>query len=414
MTKVNIISGFLGAGKTTLIKKLLDGAFEGEKVVLLENEYGEVGIDGGFMKDSGIQVTEINSGCICCTLVGDFSDALVKMIETYHPDRILIEPSGVGKLSDIRKVVSDVAAEHPELVLAGCATVADVSKCRMYAKNFGEFFLDQIQSAETIILSRTQFASQERIDKTVELLREHNARARIVTTPWDELDASKILETIEKPDFLLTMDDLFTDDDDDDEHEHHHHDHDEHECGCGHHHHDHDDDDEHEHHHHDHDEHECGCGHHDHDDDDDDEHEHHHHDHDEHECGCGHHHHDHDDDHECGCGHHHHDHEHECGCGHHHHGHDADEVFENIVVETPKKFEEDDIRDALSQLEDEKRFGAILRAKGILPLTNGRWIHFDYVPGESDVRYGSADYTGRLCVIGTKINEDALRELFGI
>ena len=414
MTKVNIISGFLGAGKTTLIKKLLDGAFEGEKVVLLENEYGEVGIDGGFMKDSGIQVTEINSGCICCTLVGDFSDALVKMIETYHPDRILIEPSGVGKLSDIRKVVSDVAAEHPELVLAGCATVADVSKCRMYAKNFGEFFLDQIQSAETIILSRTQFASQERIDKTVELLREHNARARIVTTPWDELDASKILETIEKPDFLLTMDDLFTDDDDDDEHEHHHHDHDEHECGCGHHHHDHDDDDEHEHHHHDHDEHECGCGHHDHDDDDDDEHEHHHHDHDEHECGCGHHHHDHDDDHECGCGHHHHDHEHECGCGHHHHGHDADEVFENIGVETPKKFEEDDIRDALSQLEDEKRFGAILRAKGILPLTNGRWIHFDYVPGESDVRYGSADYTGRLCVIGTKINEDALRELFGI
>ena len=360
MTKVNIISGFLGAGKTTLIKKLLDGAFEGEKVVLLENEYGEVGIDGGFMKDSGIQVTEINSGCICCTLVGDFSDALVKMIETYHPDRILIEPSGVGKLSDIRKVVSDVAAEHPELVLAGCATVADVSKCRMYAKNFGEFFLDQIQSAETIILSRTQFASQERIDKTVELLREHNARARIVTTPWDELDASKILETIEKPDFLLTMDDLFTDDDDDDEHEHHHHDHD------------------------------------------------------EHECGCGHHHHDHDDDHECGCGHHHHDHEHECGCGHHHHGHDADEVFENIGVETPKKFEEDDIRDALSQLEDEKRFGAILRAKGILPLTNGRWIHFDYVPGESDVRYGSADYTGRLCVIGTKINEDALRELFGI
>lgn len=402
MTKVNIISGFLGAGKTTLIKKLLNGAFEGEKVVLLENEYGEVGIDGGFMKDSGIQVTEINSGCICCTLVGDFSDALVKMIDTYHPDRILIEPSGVGKLSDIRKVVSDVAEAHPELVLAGCATVADVNKCRMYAKNFGEFFLDQIQSAETIILSRTQFASQERIDKTVELLREHNARARIVTTPWDDLDAKKILETIEKPDFLLTIDDLFTDDDDGDHDHEHHHDHD-HECCCGHHH-DHDDDD---------------------DDDDHDEHEHHHHhDHDEHdhECGCGHHHHDHDDDHdehehhhECGCGHHHHDHDHECGCGHHHHhGHDADEVFENIGVETPKKFEEDEIRDALDQLEDEKRFGAILRAKGILPLTNGRWIHFDYVPGESDVRYDSADYTGRLCVIGTKINEEALKELFGI
>ena len=406
MTKVNIISGFLGAGKTTLIKKLLDGAFEGEKVVLLENEYGEVGIDGGFMKDSGIQVTEINSGCICCTLVGDFSDALVKMIDTYHPDRILIEPSGVGKLSDIRKVVSDVAEAHPELVLAGCTTVADVNKCRMYAKNFGEFFLDQIQSAETIILSRTQFASQERIDKTVELLREHNARARIVTTPWDDLDAKKILETIEKPDFLLTIDDLFTDDDDGDHDHEHHHDHD-HECCCGHHH-DHDDGDD--------------------DDDDHDEHEHHHHhDHDEHdhECGCGHHH-DHDDDddddhdehehhHECGCGHHHHDHDHECGCGHHHHhGHDADEVFENIGVETPKKFEEDEIRDALDQLEDEKRFGAILRAKGILPLTNGRWIHFDYVPGESDVRYGSADYTGRLCVIGTKINEEALKELFGI
>ncbi len=367
MTKVNIISGFLGAGKTTLIKKLLNGAFEGEKVVLLENEYGEVGIDGGFMKDSGIQVTEINSGCICCTLVGDFSDALVKMIDTYHPDRILIEPSGVGKLSDIRKVVSDVAEAHHELVLAGCATVADVNKCRMYAKNFGEFFLDQIQSAETIILSRTQFASQERIDKTVELLREHNARARIVTTPWDDLDAKKILETIEKPDFLLTIDDLFTDDDDGDHDHEHHHDHD-HECCCGHHH--------------------------DHDDDDHDEREHHH---------------------ECGCGHHHHDHDHECGCGHHHHhGHDADEVFENIGVETPKKFEEDEIRDALDQLEDEKRFGAILRAKGILPLTNGRWIHFDYVPGESDVRYGSADYTGRLCVIGTKINEEALKELFGI
>ena len=403
MTKVNIISGFLGAGKTTLIKKLLGGAFEGEKVVLLENEYGEVGIDGGFMKDSGIQVTEINSGCICCTLVGDFSDALVKMIDTYHPDRILIEPSGVGKLSDIRKVVSDVAEAHPELGLAGCATVADVNKCRMYAKNFGEFFLDQIQSAETIILSRTQFASQERIDKTVELLREHNARARIVTTPWDDLDAKKILETIEKPDFLLTIDDLFTDDDDGDHDHEHHHDHD-HECCCGHHH-DHDDDDD--------------------DDDDHDEHEHHHHHDHDHECGCGHHH-DHDDDddedhdehehhHECGCGHHHHDHDHECGCGHHHHhGHDADEVFENIGVETPKKFEEDEIRDALDQLEDEKRFGAILRAKGILPLTNGRWIHFDYVPGESDVRYGSADYTGRLCVIGTKINEEALKELFGI
>ena len=410
MTKVNIISGFLGAGKTTLIKKLLSGAFGDEKVVLLENEYGEVGIDGGFMKDSGIQVTELNSGCICCTLVGDFADALAKLIDAYHPDRILIEPSGVGKLSDIRKVVLDCAESH-DLQLTGCATVADVSKCRMYAKNFGEFFIDQIQSAETIILSRTQTASQDRIDKTVELLRQYNERARIGTTPWDELEPKKILDVIESPDFLLTVDELMAgheDDDDDDEcgcGHHHHHDHDAHghECGCGHHHHDHDDeDDEHGH--------ECGCGHHHHDHDDED---------DEHECGCGHHHHDHDDEddehgHECGCGHHHHDHDHECGCGHHHHGHHADEVFENIGVETPKKFDEAAIRAALEQLEDEHRFGSILRAKGILPLSDGKWLHFDYVPGESDLRYGPADYTGRLCVIGVHINEDALKELFGI
>ena len=322
MTKVNIISGFLGAGKTTLIKKLLSGAFGDEKVVLLENEYGEVGIDGGFMKDSGIQVTELNSGCICCTLVGDFADALAKLIDAYHPDRILIEPSGVGKLSDIRKVVLDCAESH-DLQLTGCATVADVSKCRMYAKNFGEFFIDQIQSAETIILSRTQTASQERIDKTVELLRQYNERARIITTPWDELEPKKILDTIESPDFLLTVDELMAG----------------------------------------------------HEDDDDDD---------------------------------------ECGCGHHHHGHHADEVFENIGVETPKKFDEAAIRAALEQLEDEHRFGSILRAKGILPLSDGKWLHFDYVPGESDLRYGPADYTGRLCVIGVHINEDALKELFGI
>lgn len=371
MTKVNIISGFLGAGKTTLIKKLLDGAFEGEKVVLLENEYGEVGIDGGFMKDSGIQVTELNSGCICCTLVGDFSKALAELIDTYHPDRILIEPSGVGKLSDIRKVVDDASREH-DLQLAGCATVADVSKCRLYIKNFGEFFLDQIQSAETVILSRTQTAAPDRIEKAVALIREHNPRARIVTTPWDQLDSRKILETIETPDFLLTVEELFQDD----------HDHD-HECGCGHHH-----DHEHEDHH---------------------DHEHHH----DHECGCGHHEHDHD--HEC-CEHHDHEHhhDHECGCGHHHHGHHADEVFQNIGVETPRKFEEADIRQALEALDDEQRFGAILRAKGILPLTDGRWLHFDYVPGESDLRYGSADYTGRLCVIGVNINEEALKALFGL
>ena len=370
MTKVNIISGFLGAGKTTLIKKLLGGAFGDEKVVLLENEYGEVGVDGGFMKDSGIQVTELNSGCICCTLVGDFSKALGELIDTYHPDRILIEPSGVGKLSDIRRVVDD-ASHELDLTLAGCATVADVTKCRIYLKNFREFFLDQIQSAETIILSRTQTASEDRIEKAVALLRENNERARIITTPWDDLDAKKMLDTIETPDFLLTIDELF---DDDDEHEHHHHhDHDDDECCCGHHHHD-DDDDEHEHHHH--------------------------HDHDEH-------------DHECGCGHHHH-HDHECGCGHHHHGHDADEVFQNIGVETPKKFEESAVREALEALDDEHRFGSILRAKGILPLTDGSWLHFDYVPGEYDLRHGPADYTGRMCIIGVNINEPALKELFGI
>ena len=379
MTKVNIISGFLGAGKTTLIKKLLGGAFEGEKVVLLENEYGEVGIDGGFMKDSGIQVTELNSGCICCTLVGDFSKALGELIETYHPDRILIEPSGVGKLSDIRGVVDD-ESHKLALELAGCATVADVSKCRVYLHNFGEFFTDQIKSAETIVLSRTQTASQDRIDKAVALLREQNPRARIVTTPWDELDAKKMLETIEHPDFLLTVDELFAGEE---AHGHHHHDHDhegeEHEHGCCHHDHE---DGEHEH----------GCCHHDHEGE---EHEHGccHHDHEDGEHGHGH----------CGCGHH-----------HHHHGHDADEVFENIGVETPKKFEEADVRAALEALGDEARFGSILRAKGIVPLKDGKWLHFDYVPGEADLRYGPADYTGRLCVIGVKINEPALKELFGV
>ena len=345
MTKVNIISGFLGAGKTTLIKKLLDGAFEGEKVVLLENEYGEVGIDGGFMKETGVQITELNSGCICCTLVGDFTEALGQLIDTYHPDRILIEPSGVGKLSDIRRVVDDVAKTH-EIELAGCATVADVGKCRMYAHNFGEFFNDQIESAETIILSRTQMTTQEKIEKCVALLRGHNPRARIVTTPWDELDSLKVLETIEHPTFLLTLDDL-------PEPDHHHHDHDEHE------------------HHHD-------------------------HDHDEHE--------------------HHHDHDH-CSCGHDHHGHHhADEIFDNIGVETPKRFDEAAIREALEELDDGNgaEYGQILRAKGILPLNDGKWLHFDYVPGETDFRYGPADYTGRLCVIGVKINQNAIKELFGI
>ena len=382
MTKINIISGFLGAGKTTLIKKLLGGAFGDEKVVLLENEYGEVGVDSGFMRDSGIQITELNSGCICCTLVGDFSRALDELMDTYHPDRIIIEPSGVGKLSDIRRVVVDLMEEH-EITLEGSATVADVGKCRMYAKNFGEFFIDQIENAETIILSRTQTATDERIEKCVELLRGYNEHARIITTPWDELTPQQMLEVIESAASLLSTEEVVKH-----HHEHHHHDHEDGECCCH----------DHEHHHHDHEDGECCCH----------DHEHHHHDHEDGECCC------HDHEHE----HHHHDHEDgecSCGCHHDHHGHHhADEVFQNIGVETPRKFEEAAVRAALEALDDEKKYGAILRAKGILPLTDGKWLHFDYVPGEYDVRYGSADYTGRLCVIGTKINEAALKELFGL
>ena len=381
MTKINIISGFLGAGKTTLIKKLLGGAFGDEKVVLLENEYGEVGVDSGFMRDSGIQITELNSGCICCTLVGDFSRALDELIDTYHPDRIIIEPSGVGKLSDIRRVVVDMMDSH-EITLEGSATVADVGKCRMYAKNFGEFFIDQIENAETIILSRTQTATDERIEKCVELLRGYNEHARIITTPWDELTPQQMLEVIESAASLLSTEEVVKH-----HHEHHHHDHEDGECCCH----------DHEHHHHDHEDGEC-CH----------DHEHHHHDHEDGECCC------HDHEHE----HHHHDHEDgecSCGCHHDHHGHHhADEVFQNIGVETPRKFEKAAVRAALEALDDEKKYGAILRAKGILPLTDGKWLHFDYVPGEYDVRYGSADYTGRLCVIGTKINEAALKELFGL
>ena len=376
MTKINIISGFLGAGKTTLIKKLLDGAFQGEKVILLENEYGEVGIDGGFMKDTGIQITELNSGCICCTLVGDFTDAIGDLMEQYHPDRILIEPSGVGKLSDIRGVVHELSEKY-EVELAGCATVADVNKCRMYAKNFGEFFIDQIQSTETIVLSRTQSTTPEKLDKAIALLRELNGTARIVTTPWDELDSLQLLHTIENPETLLDLSEVYAhlhdhdeeeEEEEEEEHEHHHH-------------HDHDED-EHEHHHHDHDE--------------DDEHEHHHHDHDE-------------DEHEHAHGHHHHHH-------HHHHGdgHDADEVFNDIGVETAKKFDEAKLRAAIEALDDEEKYGAVLRAKGILQLTDGAWLHFDHVPGEVDIRRGPADYTGRLVVIGVDIKEDEIKELFGI
>ena len=399
MVKVNIISGFLGAGKTTLIKKLLGGAMKDEQVILLENEYGEVGIDGGFMKDSGIKVTEMNSGCICCTLVGDFTKAIDELIEKYHPDRLIIEPSGVGKLSDIRHVVAQAEKKH-ELVLSGCVTVVDAGKCKMYMKNFGEFFCDQVRSAETIILSRTQMTSQDKIDADIAMLREQNPAARIITTPWDDLTADVILKTIESPEALINVDEIYEEhhhDDDEDEHEHHHHHHhhdgeecDDPECEC-HHHHDGDDDD---------DDHECCCGHHHDDDDDHDEHEHHHH-------------HDHDDDedeheHE----HHHHHHDHECGCGHHHHH--ADEVFENIGVETSHNFEETALREMLKKLGNSGIYGDILRAKGILPTPDGAWLHFDYTPGEWEIRHGSADYTGRLCVIGCHINEDKLRELFGV
>lgn len=380
MVKVNIISGFLGAGKTTLIKKLIAGAMKGEKVILLENEYGEVGVDGGFMKDAGITVTELNSGCICCTLAGDFQKAIDDLINTYHPERLIVEPTGVGKLSDIRRAVEEAKESHPELEIAGCATVVDAGRSRIYMKNFGEFFIDQIKSAETIIFSRTQLLSAERVEKSRALVAEQNPEARIITTPWDDLDAKTMLETIENPSKLLTLADL-PEEEEEEEHEHHHH------------HHDHDHEhEEHEHeHHHDHDH-------------EEDEHEHHH-DHEEHE-----HHHDHDhEEHE----HHHHDHDHEHH-HHHHHGHDADEIFDNIGVETAKRFTEDGLREALAKLTDEEEYGDILRAKGIVQAEDGRWLHFDYVPGETEIRYGGADYTGRLCVIGTHIDESALRALFGV
>ena len=380
MTKIDIFSGFLGAGKTTLIKKLLKEALSGEKVVLIENEFGEIGIDGGFMKEAGIQVTEMNSGCICCSLVGDFGKALRQVIDQYHPDRILIEPSGVGKLSDVIRAVEGVEKDIPEAEMGSFVTVADAGKCRMYVKNFGEFFLNQIEYAGTILLSRTQGMSQEKLEAVVALLREHNAKARIITTPWDEISGETILAAMQDDhdlaaDMLATVLAEHHDDDDDDE------------C-CHHHHHDHDDDEEDEHEHH----------HHDHDDDDEDEHEHHHHDHEDEE----HHHHD-DENGVCSCGHHH----------HHHHGHDADEVFVSWGTETVRKFGEDELSAMLSQL-DGGEYGLVLRAKGIVPCTDGGWIHFDYTPGEQNIRKGPADYTGRLCVIGSKLVDEKLAKLFGV
>ena len=427
MTKIDIISGFLGAGKTTLIKKLIKEALGGEKVVLIENEFGEIGIDGGFLKEAGIEITEMNSGCICCTLVGDFGAALRDVITKYEPDRIIIEPSGVGKLSDVIKAVADVKKDFETVELNSFIAVVDAGKTTMYMKNFGEFFNDQIENANTIVLSRTGKTSESKLEKAVAAIKEHNNKAIIITTDWDSLTGVQILETMEKAagevkDLLFTNEEL-----DSCEH-HHHHDHEEgHECGCGHHH-DHDHEEGHEcgcghHHEHDHEEdHECGCGHH-HDHDHEEGHEcgcghHHEHDHEEdHKCGCGHHHdHDHEEDHKCGCGHHHdHEHEegHECGCGHHHHHH-ADEVFDSWGVTTPKRFTKEALDKILDTLAWGNGLGIILRAKGIVQSEGDEWLEFDLTPGEFEVRTGSPDVTGKLCVIGSRLKKGEIQKLFEV
>ena len=384
MTKIDIFSGFLGAGKTTLIKKLIAEAFQGEQIVLIENEFGEIGIDGGFLKEAGIQITEMNSGCICCSLVGDFRAALKKVVEQYHPDRILIEPSGVGKLSDVTRAVETIADEE-DVKLNSFVTVADVNKVRLYMKNFGEFYNDQVSHASTILLSRTGAASEEKIEKAVTMLREKNPKATIVTTDWNQLTGAQILKAMEsEDDFVQAL--LEQARQTVEEHEHHHHYDENGVCSCGHHHDEDEDEHDHEHHHHDHEE---------------EEHEYHHHDHDE--CGC-----DHDHEHE-----HHHDHDGacSCGCGHDHHHHHADEVFTSWGKETARKYTEAELNFALESL-DSGEMGAILRAKGIVPGTEGQWFHFDYVPGEHQVRTGAADVTGRLCVIGSKLDEKALDQLF--
>ena len=387
MIKVDIFSGFLGAGKTTLIKKLIKEVFAGQQIVLIENEFGEIGIDGGFLRDAGINITEMNSGCICCSLVGDFGKALKKVADEYHPDRIIIEPSGVGKLSDVRRAVED-ASKEAGLEINALVTVADASKIKMYMKNFGEFYNNQIENAGAVILSRTQKLSQEKQLQAAELIREKNPKAVVITTPWDDITGGQILKAIEGTDSLAK--ELM------EEAEHHHHHHDE-ECGCGH---------DHEHHHHDHDE-ECDCGH------DHEEHDHeHHHGHDE-ECGCGHDHEEHDHEH-----HHHYDQNGVCSCGHHHdedghhHHHHADEVFTSWGRETPRKYTKDELEQILKTLSDSEEYGIVLRAKGMLPDTEGTWLHFDLVPGEYEIRNGSADYTGRLCVIGSKLDEAKLEKLF--
>ncbi len=383
MTKIDIFSGFLGAGKTTLIKKLIAEAFQGEQIVLIENEFGEIGIDGGFLKEAGIQITEMNSGCICCSLVGDFRAALKKVVEQYHPDRILIEPSGVGKLSDVTRAVETIADEE-DVKLNSFVTVADVNKVRLYMKNFGEFYNDQVSHASTILLSRTGAASEEKIEKAVAMLREKNPKATIVTTDWNQLTGAQILKAMEsEDDFVQAL--LEQARQTVEEHEHHHHYDENGVCSCGHHHDEDEDEHDHEHeHHHDHEE---------------EEHEHHHHDHDE--CGCDHEH-EHHHDHDGACS---------CGCGHDHHHHHADEVFTSWGKETARKYTEAELNFALESL-DSGELGAVLRAKGIVPGTEGQWFHFDYVPGEHQVRTGAADVTGRLCVIGSKLDEKALDQLF--
>ena len=399
VTKVSIVSGFLGAGKTTFIKKLLDEALRGEKIVLIENEFGEIGIDGGFLQEAGVEISEMNSGCICCSLVGDFGEALKKVMADFAPDRIIIEPSGVGKLSDVVKAVQEVINEIPNMHLACAVTVADATKCKVYLKNFGEFYENQVQHAGAIIMSRTQKLAEDKLAAAVALLREHNEKAAIVTTPWDALTGQQILSVMEQGNTFAA--DLMAE-----EtcptcggHHHHHaeHHHDEH-CSCGHHH-------EHDHRH-DHD----GCHHH---HGDEGCHAHHHGHAPEH---CGHDHHDHHG-HECGCGHDHHDHhDHECGCGHdhhHHHDHHADEVFTSWGTETVCKFTEDGLCAILQEL-DSGKYGMVLRAKGIVAASDGKWLHFDYVPEEHEVRFGSADYTGRLCVIGSRLDEGALKKLFEV
>ncbi len=387
MTKIDIISGFLGAGKTTLIKKLLKEAFAGEKVVLIENEFGEIGVEGGFLKEAGIEIKEMNSGCICCSLVGDFGTSLKEVLETYHPERIIIEPSGVGKLSDVAAAVENVKFEE-EVKVNSAVAVVDATKCKMYIKNFGEFFVNQIQHAGTVILSRTQKLSEEKLKKAVELIREQNQTATIITTEWDQLEGSTILAHMEK---TSTMEEELLKDAIKAAHEHHH----EEGCGCGH--------DHHEHHH----EEGCGCGH--------DHHEHHHH---GEGCGCGHDHHEHHHEEGCGCGHDHHEHHHHeegCDCGHDHHDHAAAEVFTSWGKETPVSFSKEQIYQMLEDLEDHRIYGMVLRAKGMVKEKDAEgWIYFDYVPGEISVRSGKPEVTGKLCVIGANIKEDKLGELFGV